>query len=264
LVISLALVVSFLAVPAGAGSYTATDSRQDTLVINEFMAQNDGFIRDPQGDYDDWDDWIEIYNYGDNAINMGGLYLTDDLSVPGGWRIPDNNPAATTIGPRGYLLIWADGETNEGTLHANFKLSAGGEQIGLFETDGITPIDSVTFGSQAEGSSSARLPDGSDNWQVLRSPTPGWSNNAEPIEVLINEIMYHPYHPTPGAENLGVEYIELFNRGSNSVNLAGWQFNNGVDFLFPYITLGGGEYLVVAANVSAFMAKYRWLERKAE
>jgi hypothetical protein len=107
------------------------DYRQNTLVINEFMAKNDGFIRDPQGDYDDW---IEIYNYGDNAINIGGLYLTDDLSVPGGWRVPDNNPAATTIGPQGYLLIWADGETDEGTLHASFKLSADGEQIGLFES----------------------------------------------------------------------------------------------------------------------------------
>ncbi len=229
------------------------DFGQNTLVINEFMAQNGGFIRDPQGDYDDW---IEIYNYGDNAINIGGLYLTDDLSVPVEWRVPDNNPAATTIGPQGYLLIWADGETNEGTLHASFKLSAGGEQIGLFETDGITPIDSVTFGPQAEDGSSARLPDGSDNWQVLSNPTPGWSNNAEPIEVLINEIMYHPYHPTPGAENISVEYIELFNRGSNSVNLAGWQFNNGVDFLFPDITLGARDYLVVAANVNTFTAKY--------
>ena len=229
------------------------DYRQNTLVINEFMAKNDGFIRDPQGDYDDW---IEIYNYGDNAINIGGLYLTDDLSVPGGWRVPDNNPAATTIGPQGYLLIWADGETDEGTLHASFKLSADGEQIGLFESDGITLIDGVTFGPQAEDSSSARLPDSSDNWQVLSSPTPGWSNKANPIEVLINEIMYHPYHSHPGAENIGVEYIELFNRGSQSVNLAGWQFNNGVDFLFPDITLGAGDYLVVAANVNAFTAKY--------
>jgi len=229
------------------------DYRQNTLVINEFMAKNDGFIRDPQGDYDDW---IEIYNYGDNAINIGGLYLTDDLSVPGGWRIPDNNPAATTIGPHGYLLIWADSETNEGTLHASFKLSADGEQIGLFEYDGITLIDGVKFGSQAEESSYGRLPDSSDNWQVLSSPTPGWSNKANPIEVLINEIMYHPYHPHPGAENIGTEYIELFNRGSEPVNLAGWKFNNGVDFLFPDITLGSGEYLVVAGNVNAFTAKY--------
>jgi len=229
------------------------DYRQKTLVINEFMAKNDGFIRDPQGDYDDW---IEIYNYGNNAVNIGGLYLTDDLSAPGGWRVPDDNPAATTIGPQGYLLIWADGETNEGTLHASFKLSANGEQIGLFEADGITLIDSVIFGSQAKDSSSARLPDGSDNWQVIRSPTPGASNSAKPIEVLISEIMYHPYHPYPGAENIGVEYIELFNRGNNSVNLAGWQFNNGVDFVFPDITLGGGDYLAIAANVSAFKAKY--------
>src|SRR4030042_1244411 len=48
------------------------------LVINEFMASNnsDSGISDPQGDYDDW---IEIYNFGDTAIDIGGMYLTGDL-----------------------------------------------------------------------------------------------------------------------------------------------------------------------------------------
>ncbi len=254
-VLSLALVVSSLTGSAGA---QPTENRlgdygQITLVINEFMAKNDGFVRDPQGDYDDW---VEIYNYGNNAVDIGGLYLTDDMLVPGGWRVPDNNPAATTIEPQGYLLIWADGETNEGTLHASFKLNSGGEQIGLFEADGITLIDGVTFGPQAEESSYGRLPDGSDNWQVFDGPTPGKPNKAEPVEVLINEIMYHPYHPIPGVENIGTEYIELFNRGSEPVNLAGWRLSDGVEVVFPDITLGSGEYLVVSADVNSFTAKY--------
>ena len=253
--LSLALIVSSLTSSAGAlpAENRLGDYGQITLVINEFMAKNDGFVRDPQGDYDDW---IEIYNYGDNTVDIGGLYLTDDMLVPGGWRVPDNNPAATTIKPQGYLLIWADGETNEGILHASFKLSTGGEQIGLFEADGITLIDGVTFGPQAEESSYGRLPDGSDNWQVFDGPTPGKSNKAEPIEVLINEIMYHPYHPIPGVENIGTEYIELFNRGSEPVNLAGWRLSDGVEIVFPDITLGSGEYLVVAADVNSFTAKY--------
>ena len=49
------------------------------LVINEFMASNSSESRDPQGEYEDW---IEIHNYGAEAINVGGLYLTDDLSAP--------------------------------------------------------------------------------------------------------------------------------------------------------------------------------------
>ena len=41
------------------------------------------------------------------AVNIGGMYLTDNLSVPTRWRIPANNTAATTIPAGGYLLIWA-------------------------------------------------------------------------------------------------------------------------------------------------------------
>jgi hypothetical protein len=71
------------------------------LVINEFMASNNSIAEDPQGENDDW---VEIHNYGTKAINVGGLYLTDDLSRPTKWRIPEANPSITTIPAGGYLL----------------------------------------------------------------------------------------------------------------------------------------------------------------
>ena len=55
------------------------------LTINELMASNSSSIPDTQGDYDDW---IEIHNYGSTSINIGGMYLTDNLSVPTKWQIP--------------------------------------------------------------------------------------------------------------------------------------------------------------------------------
>ena len=91
-----------------------------TLYINEFMADNDATIADPQGDYDDW---IEIYNSGDAAINLGGKYLTDDLAEPDKWVFPE-----VTIEANGYLLIWADDDDGDEGLHTNFKLGASGEQ----------------------------------------------------------------------------------------------------------------------------------------
>ena len=69
------------------------------VVINEFMASNSGTVQDPQGQYDDW---IELYNPTDGAIDVGGLYLTDDLANPTQWRIPTGNPAATTLPAHGY------------------------------------------------------------------------------------------------------------------------------------------------------------------
>ncbi|MHC4533932.1 MAG: lamin tail domain-containing protein, partial [Planctomycetota bacterium] len=145
------------------------------LVINEVMASNSSSIEDPQGEFDDW---IEIYNYGNDAIDIGGMYLTDDLTVLTKWQIPGNNPSATTIGPGYYLLIWIDNDIADIGLHASFKLDAAGEQIALYDSDGSTLIDSVIFNRQNPDVSYGRYPDASDNLQVLDSPSPGGENFA--------------------------------------------------------------------------------------
>ncbi|HQI29096.1 MAG TPA: lamin tail domain-containing protein, partial [Sedimentisphaerales bacterium] len=103
------LAVLMIAMPAGAVD----------LAINEVMASNARTKADPQGQYDDW---IEIYNFGSTPIDIGGLYLTDDLNNPTQWQIPAGDPDLTTIAPGGYLLIWADGDTEAQGLHASFKL----------------------------------------------------------------------------------------------------------------------------------------------
>ena len=45
-----------------------------TLYINEFMASNVLAHENSSGDYEDW---IEIYNSGNAAIDLSGYYLTD-------------------------------------------------------------------------------------------------------------------------------------------------------------------------------------------
>jgi len=143
------------------------------LVINEFMASNASNTMDPQ---DQYDDWIEIHNYGKAAVNIGGMHLTDDLLRPTKWRIPDNDPAATTIAPGGHLLIWIDNDVADAGLHANFKLDADGEQIGLFDIDGVTLIDSIAFDRQTTDISYGRHPDAGKTWQQFASPSPAAEN----------------------------------------------------------------------------------------
>jgi hypothetical protein len=154
-----------------------------TLVINEFMAKNDGIFRD---EYGDADDWIELYNYGDEAIDIGGMYITDRPDDPNRWwQIPDTNPSVTTIASHGYLLIWADNEEeDEGILHVNFALSVTGEDIGLYDAD-RNLIDSISFGEQEGNKSYGRLPDANDNWQVFDGPTPKKPNQGKPIAIVI-------------------------------------------------------------------------------
>ncbi len=68
--------------------------------------------------------------------------------------------------------------------------------------------------------------------------------------------MYHPYSQEIQAEDISAEYIELFNRGSESISLANWRLADGVDFVFPDVKIDSGEYLVIAADVNAFNIKY--------
>ncbi len=153
------------------------------LYINEFMASNDSANTDEFGEYEDW---IEIYNPGTEAVDIGGMYITDDLTSLTTWQIPDTAPDSTTIQPGGYLVLWADKQSEQGILHVEIKLSGSGEQIGLTAPNGTTVLDSLTYDADTMGAigygldtdkSCARQPDASDNWVVDETPTPGASNN---------------------------------------------------------------------------------------
>jgi hypothetical protein len=139
------------------------------VVINELMASNDNCIQDQQGQYDDW---IEIHNFGPNDIDIGDMYLTDDSSNLDKWRIP-----STTIIPAyGFLLIWADNNISDDGLHANFKLNADGEEIGLVDSDRVTLIDSIVFPEQFTDKSYGRYPDANDSWYFFDIPSPAAQN----------------------------------------------------------------------------------------
>ncbi|MBW8002449.1 MAG: hypothetical protein FVQ80_10575 [Planctomycetes bacterium] len=152
------------------------------LAINEFLASNTSVNQDGAGDNDDW---VEIYNYSDTPIDIGGMYLTDNLSNPTKWMVPTGDPAATTIDPNDFLLIWTDDEPGEGTLHATFKISKDNDtELGLFDTDGITSIDTMTFGQQYTDISYGRYPDASTELRFFAVPSPEQSNNNAYLGVV--------------------------------------------------------------------------------
>jgi len=162
------------------------------LTINEFLADNGGSVTDEAGDPDAW---IELHNgSGTLAWDVGGMGLTDVLEEPAKWRIPDG----TSIPPGSTLLVWADGEEEEGPLHTNFELSAGGGQIGLFDRDLFdnAAISVVTYTAQSTDVSYGRMPDSGAPWQLFATPTPGWSNQGHPPS--IEGTAHTPAQPTGG------------------------------------------------------------------
>jgi hypothetical protein len=151
-----------------------------TIYINEFMASNAETIADPQGDYDDW---IEIYNAEIYPVDIGGMYITDDLDSAK-YRIPDTQPDSTTIQPGEFLLLWADEDIGDGVLHLDIKLSANGEEIGLYTDDFTSIIDSIVFEEQTTDISFGRQPNGANHWGQM-NPTPGYTNGPISAEDII-------------------------------------------------------------------------------
>ena len=158
------------------------------LYINEFIASNDSCYAD---DYSEYDDWIELYNAGNEAINIGGLFITDDLDDPTSWQIPVTNPDQTTIQPDSFLVLWADKDTDQGVLHVDIKLSGSGEQIGIaiINFPDTVYVDSLSFGEQTSDVSYGRYPDGGEYWQYFNTPTPSTSNtlpeNNPPVLTIL-------------------------------------------------------------------------------
>ncbi|MCX5643664.1 MAG: CotH kinase family protein [Phycisphaerae bacterium] len=139
------------------------------VLINEFLASNQTANRDPE--FGEFSDWIELYNTDPGAIDLSGYYVTDDLDQPHKWRVPDG----TLIPGMGFLLLWADGRNTGG--HLNFKLTKGGEQLGLYTPEGVV-VDALTFGAQQDDISYGRLGNDPNQWSFFRPPSPGAVNHA--------------------------------------------------------------------------------------
>jgi hypothetical protein len=73
-----------------------------SITINEIMTSNRSTIADLDGDFPDW---IELYNHGEDTVNLEGWGLSDDYNNPFRWIFP-----RAAIEPNGFLLVWASGK----------------------------------------------------------------------------------------------------------------------------------------------------------
>jgi hypothetical protein len=149
---------------------------EGSIRVNEFESVGSVFSNDLDT-AGQTSDWLELYNNTLDTIYLGNnnWFLTDSLEWPNKWAIPD-----TFIKPNSFLVIWCDDkDTLTTTLHANFKLSSAGEDIGLFvkKTDGsMFKVDGFNYVPQTSGVAQARYPDGTVNWIFTSNPSPSLPN----------------------------------------------------------------------------------------
>lgn len=155
------------------------------VVINEVCSDNETILEDEFGNYSDW---IELYNSGDNTINLTGFFLSDDEDDLQKWSIP-----ALSIPAQGFLLIYASAQDGLFlSAHTNFKLSSDGEALILSDPNGEI-LDQLYIPALLNDESYGRQPDGSPDFNYLVHPSPLSSNAFSPT--------FNPAAPPEFAEN---------------------------------------------------------------
>jgi len=150
--LDLGLVLLLLVVGA-----SSVDSRAASLVVSEIMVQQSvhAFVDEDH----DASDWIEIYNASDQTQNLLNWSLSDDADEPRKWVFPDVDLLSGQ-----FLVVFASGkdyrDPNQ-ALHTNFRLSSGGEALGLYDPDsqfvsGFTDeyprqLEGTSYGFQQDG-----------------------------------------------------------------------------------------------------------------
>jgi hypothetical protein len=171
------------------------------------MAHTD--YRNPQLPQHESNDWIELYNTTPASINLNHWYLSDDIGEPKKWAIP-----AVEIAGHSYISF--DEVTGfHNPINSGFGLNKAGEDVILSYLPGTSEdriVDSVRFKGQLIDTSIGRYPDGDAYWLQM-APSRDLSNDNPALNVMIDELMYHPANQTDA------EYIELYNPTASRIYL---------------------------------------------
>ena len=229
---------SFQGNPGSHGS-----AAEDTVIINEILANTDSELTDS----------VELYNPTDATIDISGWYLSDSTNNYQKYQIPAN----TQLAPGEYIVFnethfnpegeWENGiGATPGPNDFSFSGNKGDEAyLTITNAEGlITGIaDSMEFGPTLSGESLGRWPNAKGEFIAMSSFTPAAPNAGPRIgPILISEIMYHPNV----LEEDFYEFIEIFNSGDTAQDLSQWTLEDAVEFIFPEGTvLQPGEYLLV-------------------
>ncbi|WP_169853001.1 lamin tail domain-containing protein [Anaerohalosphaera lusitana] len=181
------------------------------------------------------EEYIQLINPNDFYADISGWKLT------GG--IEHTFRKGTVIPASGSLYV----SPNVRTFRQRATSPTGGE--GLF-------VQGNYDGHLSSWGETVRLIDTNNSEAAILTYPPAPSDQQRFIR--ITEFMYHPTVGS-GFNEEEFEYIELKNIGTQSVLLDGMKLTDGIYYTFPQdgnLTLGAGEYIIIAKNRQAFESRY--------
>jgi spore coat protein CotH len=251
----------------GSDSITVTNSSivslasSNNLALVEIMYNpTDPSEEEIAAGYDSANDFefLELLNLAATPINLGGARFTtgieflfettdDSILYPNERIVLARNPEA---------LAFRYGSPANVTGPYDGKLSNSGEQLILLDSAGDTLLD-FTYGTdgdwpgRADGDGSSLVlihptadPAQPENWRASADygGSPGTAEQGDSQAVVINEILSH--------SDTGIDWIELKNISSNTVDVSGWVLSDDpgtlLKFRIPEETeLSPGEFLVL-------------------
>ena len=138
------------------------------LVINELMASNAGVVMSPATNFDSW---IELYNPTSKAVNLAGMFLSDDANNLTRWQMPDD---IGTVPAKGFVVVWLGSDEIKAN-QAPFKLDCDGGTLYLSDANAQL-ITSVNYPKALSRTAWARTSDGGNEWGLTATATPGATN----------------------------------------------------------------------------------------
>lgn len=172
---------------------------------------------------------LELHHYGTVPVDLSGWQILGGAMtylIPGGM-----------LAPGGFVVI---DDTELG-----FRPAVG---TPLFLVSPDRFADAVSVDTVARG----RQEPGRGKWLVPSEPTFG-AVNVFMIEqdVVINEVLHTDF------DDGGEEWLELKNKGGETIDLGGWRLSGGIAYDFaPGTMISGGGFLVVAKDAAVLSAKY--------
>ena len=231
------------------GSPGVPDNHLETnysVVINEALTHTDLPTKDT----------VELFNEGDEPVDLSGWFLTDNRNNPGKFRIP----VGTLIKPHEFVLFDEDDFMSHPDSSRAFSLSSLGEEIYLFSANNTGSLTGYMhgfeFGAAENGVSFGRwiTSDGEEHFTAQLALTFAEANTGPRVgPIVISEIMHTP-PANLGAGATDMEFIELQNISAKWVPLFDishpentWRLRSGIQYDFPPNTRldAGARILIV-------------------